>query len=67
MGLRWAAAADSPRQRLRLKEIPMSQKNRRSNREAKKPKQNKAKVVVSTSPFASANSKPDKTSAAKRK
>src|SRR6187455_377697 len=32
----------------------MSQKNRRSNKEAKKPKQNKAKVVVSSSPFAAA-------------
>jgi hypothetical protein len=47
--------------------IPMSQKNRRSNREAKKPKQNKAKVVVSTSPFASANSNPAKATIAKRK
>jgi hypothetical protein len=50
---------------MRLKEIPMSQKNRRGNREAKKPKQNKAKVVVSTSPFASANLKPAKTAIAK--
>ena len=32
----------------------MSMKNRRSNKEAKKPKQNKAKVVVSSSPFAAA-------------
>ena len=38
----------------------MSQKHRRSNREAKKPKQNKAKVVVSTSPFAAAHSNPAK-------
>lgn len=45
----------------------MSQKNRRSNREAKKPKQNKAKVVVSSSPFASVNSNPAKAIAAKRK
>ena len=30
----------------------MSMKNRRSNREAKKPKQNKPKVVTSVSPFA---------------
>lgn len=45
----------------------MSQKNRRSNREAKKPKQNKAKAVVSNSPFASANSNPAKTTIAKRK
>jgi hypothetical protein len=33
----------------------MSQKHRRSNRETKKPKQNKAKVAISTSPFAAAN------------
>ena len=45
----------------------MSQKNRRSNREAKKPKQNKAKAVVSTSPFASASSNPAKATIAKRK
>jgi hypothetical protein len=47
--------------------IPMSMKNRRSNREAKKPKQNKPKVAVSTSPFASANSNPAKATIAKRK
>jgi hypothetical protein len=47
--------------------IPMSQKNRRSNREAKKPKRNKAKVVVSKSPFASANSNAAKTMPGKRK
>jgi hypothetical protein len=29
----------------------MSQKHRRGNREAKKPKQNKSKVVVPSSPF----------------
>jgi hypothetical protein len=46
---------------------PMSQKHRRSNKEMKKPKQNKAKVVVSTSPFASANSNPAKAIATKRK
>ena len=45
----------------------MSQKHRRSNKEMKKPKQNKAKVVVSSSPFASANSNPAKAIAAKRK
>jgi hypothetical protein len=45
----------------------MSQKHRRSNREMKKPKQNKAKVVVSNSPFALANSNPTKAVAAKRK
>ncbi|GEP59523.1 hypothetical protein [Reyranella soli] len=45
----------------------MSQKHRRSNREMKKPKQNKPKVVVPASPFASANSNPAKAAAAKRK
>jgi hypothetical protein len=45
----------------------MSMKNRRSNREAKKPKQNKPKVAVSTSPFASANSNLAKATIAKRK
>ena len=45
----------------------MSQKHRRSNKETKKPKQNKPKAVVSTSPFASANSNPAKAFAAKRK
>jgi len=38
----------------------MSMKNRRSNKEAKKPKQNKAKVVVSSSPFPSRNTNPAK-------
>jgi len=38
----------------------MAQKNRRSNREPKKPKQNKPKVVVSSSPFAPANPAPAK-------
>jgi hypothetical protein len=32
----------------------MSMKNRRGNKEAKKPKQNKTKAVVSTSPFSAA-------------
>jgi hypothetical protein len=46
----------------------MSQKHRRSNRETKKPKQNKPKVVISTSPFAAAHSNPAKNVAAgKRK
>ena len=45
----------------------MSQKHRRSNREMKKPKQDKSKVVVSTSPFASANSIRTTAVAAKRK
>ena len=29
----------------------MAQKHRRGNREVKKPKQNKTKIIVSTSPF----------------
>ena len=33
----------------------MSMKNRRSNKEAKKPKQNKTKAVVSTWPFSAAS------------
>jgi hypothetical protein len=33
----------------------MSQKNRRSNREPKRPKQQKRKVIVLTSPFGLAN------------
>jgi hypothetical protein len=46
----------------------MSQKHRRSNRETKKPKQNKPKVAISTSPFAAAHSNPAKIIAAgKRK
>jgi len=32
----------------------MSMKHRRGNKEAKKPKQNKTKAVVSSSPFAAA-------------
>ena len=46
----------------------MAQKHQRSNREAKKPKQNKVKVVASTSPFAAAHNNPVKNVAAgKRK
>jgi hypothetical protein len=45
----------------------MSIKHRRGNREVKKPKQNKPKVVVSTSPFASASSNPAKGVAPNRK
>lgn len=45
----------------------MPQKHRRSNREMKKPKQNKPKVVVPTSPFASTNSTLAKVMTAKRK
>ena len=45
----------------------MSQKIRRSNREAKKPKQNKVKATASASPFASTNSNPAKAFANRRK
>ena len=45
----------------------MAQKSQRGNREAKKPKQNKSKVVASTSPFAAAHTNPGKAAAAKRK
>ena len=45
----------------------MSQKNRRSNREPKKPKQEKPKVVTSTSPFASAKANLAKPTIGKRK
>jgi hypothetical protein len=45
----------------------MSMKNRRSNREQKKPKQNKPKVAVSTSPFAASNASQPKGGAVKRK
>lgn len=45
----------------------MSMKHRRGNREAKKPKQNKPKVIVSTSPFASTSPSPTKGAVAKRK
>lgn len=46
---------------------PMSMKNRRGNREAKKPKQNKPKVAVSASPYAAVSSNPAKAAAVKRK
>jgi hypothetical protein len=39
---------------------PMAQKQQRGNREAKKPKQNKIKVVASSSPFAASPSNPAK-------
>ena len=45
----------------------MAQKNQRGNREAKKPKQNKVKVVASTSPFASSNTNPGKSVAASKR
>ncbi len=38
----------------------MAQKHRRSNRETKKPKQNKPKAAVSASPFAAAHTNPAK-------
>jgi hypothetical protein len=43
---------------------PMAQKQQRGNREAKKPKQNKTKVVVSTSPFATSHTNPAKSAVA---
>ncbi len=52
---------------LQFEGMPMSMKHRRGNREVKKPKQNKPKVIVSTSPFASASSNLAKGAAAKRK
>jgi hypothetical protein len=64
---RIARAADAPRADTN-KENPMAQKHQRGNREAKKPKQNKNKVVASTSPFAAAHTNPGKSvAAAKRK
>ena len=42
----------------------MAQKQQRGNREAKKPKQNKIKVVASTSPFAAVHSNPAKSAVA---
>ena len=45
----------------------MSMKHRRGNREQKKPKQNKPKVAVSTSPFTAANANQPKGGAFKRK
>jgi hypothetical protein len=43
---------------------PMAQKQQRGNREAKKPKQNKTKVVASTSPFAASHTNPAKSAVA---
>jgi hypothetical protein len=46
----------------------MAQKNQRGNREAKKPKQNKVKLVVSASPFAAAaHTNPGKSVAASKR
>ncbi|MEA2966376.1 MAG: hypothetical protein QOI46_6474, partial [Alphaproteobacteria bacterium] len=45
---------------------PMAQKQQRGNREAKKPKQNKTKVVASTSPFAASHTNPAKSAVASK-
>jgi hypothetical protein len=45
----------------------MAQKHRRSNREAKKPKQKKSKPAASTAPFAALHSNPAYGVVAKRK
>lgn len=45
----------------------MAQKQQRGNREAKKPKQDKKKAVVSTSPFAAAHTNPAKSAAANKR
>ena len=44
----------------------MSMKHRRSNKEAKKPKQNKTKAVASPSPFPARNTNPAKAVVAAR-
>ena len=44
----------------------MSQKHQRSNKEAKKPKQNKVKQAASSSPFAAKSSNPAKAAVAAR-
>ena len=45
----------------------MAQKHRRSNREAKKPKQKKTKAVVSASPFVASQGNPTRGFASRRK
>jgi hypothetical protein len=45
----------------------MAQKHQRSNREAKKPKQNKTKVIASALPFAASHSNPAKSVVAGRR
>ncbi len=45
----------------------MAQKHRRSNREAKKPKQKKIKAVVAASPFAASQGNPARGLAGRRK
>jgi hypothetical protein len=44
----------------------MAQKHRRSNREAKKPKQKKTKVAVPTSPFAASPGTPARSAGRRR-
>lgn len=46
---------------------PMAQKHRRSNREAKKPKQKKVKAAVPASPFAASPGNPARSAAGRRK
>ncbi|MDP2330345.1 MAG: hypothetical protein Q8M19_06575 [Reyranella sp.] len=45
----------------------MAQKQQRGNREAKKPKQNKTKAVVSSSPFAASHTNPGAKAAANKR
>lgn len=45
----------------------MAQKHRRSNREAKKPKQKKIKAVAAASPFAASHSNPARGFSGRRK
>ena len=45
----------------------MAQKHRRSNREAKKPRQKKTKAAVPAPPFAASHSNPARAFAARRR
>jgi hypothetical protein len=45
----------------------MAQKQQRGNREAKKPKQNKTKAVVSNLPFAASHTNPGAKAAANKR
>jgi hypothetical protein len=45
----------------------MSQKHRRSNREVKKPKQDKSKAVSPSSPFAASHANPVKRAVAEKR
>ena len=47
--------------------VPMSMKHRRSNKETKKPKQNKTKPVVSSSSFPALHSNPARAVAAAKR